>query len=199
MQRMNKTDIMHTLKDVGAILEGHFILSSGLHTDCYIQCALLFQKPALAEKLCRELAARIPPLESGTCVVSPALGGVILGYELARHLGGDALFVERVQGQFALRRSFFIEPGQPCLVAEDVVTTGKSTREAMAVVEQAGGRVVGVACLVNRSGQMCPFAPLPCTSLLEWQLNTYMQDSLPESLARMPAVKPGSRPSCSPV
>jgi orotate phosphoribosyltransferase len=180
------------MKAAGALLEGHFKLSSGLHSPRYLQCALYLSEPAHAEAAGRQLAAR---LKSGGAqvVVAPALGGVIIGHEAARALGVRCLFTERAEGTMQLRRGFAIEAGERALVVEDVVTTGGSTREVMDVIKQAGGVVVGVGAIVNRSGIENPFAPLPFKALLAVDVPTYQPDACPLCKAGIPITKPGSR------
>jgi orotate phosphoribosyltransferase len=179
---------------VGALLDGHFRLSSGLHSSRYLQCALYLADPARAEAAGRQLAARLKNA-AAQVVVAPALGGVIIGYEVAYALEDvPFFFTERNEGAMALRRGFRIEPGARVLVVEDVVTTGKSTREVMDVVTQQRGTVVGVAAIVNRSGQENPFSPLPFTALLTVEVPTYPPESCPLCGAGAPLTKPGSRP-----
>src|SRR5437764_5294072 len=151
---MTDDEILAEFRAADALLEGHFILSSGLRSPRYLQCARVLMDPARAERLARALAARIPAevREAIDVVVSPAMGGVIIGHEMGRALGRAAMFLERPQGVFELRRGFRLEPGERVLLVEDVVTTGLSSREAIAAVEKAGGRVVGAASLVDRSG-----------------------------------------------
>ena len=184
-----------TLDDMtaaGALLDGHFRLSSGLHSPRYLQCALFLADPARAEAAGRQLAARLK--NCGVQVVAaPALGGVIIGHEVARALGVTFLFTERADGAMQLRRGFAIDPGDRVIVVEDVVTTGGSTREVMDVVRQHGGTVVGVGSMVNRSGSENPFAPLPYTALLTVDVPTYQPDACPLCQAGLPVVKPGSR------
>lgn len=184
-----------TLEDMthaGAYLEGHFRLSSGLHSPRYLQCALYLAEPARAEAAGRQLAARLKA-QAVQAVVSPALGGVIIGHEVARALGVPFLFTERTEGAMALRRGFTVEPGWRVLVVEDVVTTGGSTREVMDLVRKQGGVVVGVGSIVNRSGQENPFAPLPFSALLAVEVPTWPAEACPLCAAGQPVVKPGSR------
>jgi orotate phosphoribosyltransferase len=157
-ERMTESQIRTILRDSGALLEGHFILSSGLHSDRYVQCALVLQFPRLAEQFCSELAAQLRHLKP-SAVGAPALGGVIVAHEVARALGVRAFFTERRQGIMALRRGFSLEAGEPVLVVEDVITTGGSTRETMSCVEQSGGRVVGAGALIDRSTGKSPHPP----------------------------------------
>jgi orotate phosphoribosyltransferase len=187
---MTKQEILKILRDHSALLEGHFILSSGLHSDRYIQCALVLQHPKVAERLGTELAAKLGHL-GARVVAAPALGGVIVAHEVARALGVRAIFTERQNGVMALRRGFHLEPGEPALVVEDVITTGGSTRETMACVEQAGGNVVGAGALVDRSGGA--ELGLPKASLLTIKVQNYDPKDCPLCKSGTPAVKPGSR------
>ena len=186
-----------TLDDMmaaGALLEGHFKLSSGRHSSRYLQCALYLADPARAEAAGRQLAARLKNA-AAQLVVAPALGGVIIGHEVARALADvPFFFAERADGVMTLRRGFRIEPGCRVLVVEDVVTTGGSTREVMDVVSQQGGVVVGAGAIVNRSGQENPFAPLPFTALLSVDVPSYPPEACPLCASGVPVAKPGSRP-----
>lgn len=184
--------VLDEFRAAGALLEGHFLLSSGLHSPVYLQCARVLMDPARAERLIAGLAAQLRETRVDL-VVAPAMGGILVGYELARQLGRPNLFTERVDGRFELRRGFAIDPGARCVIAEDVVTTGLSTRECIACVEQHGGRVVAAACLVDRSGGRAAL-PVPLHSLVQLDLPTYRADELPEALRAIPAIKPGSRP-----
>jgi orotate phosphoribosyltransferase len=187
--------VVQLLRDCGALLEGHFLLSSGLHSPYYLQCARLLMDPRRAERVCAALRARLaedlPDLAFDT-IVAPALGGVVLGYELARQCATSALFVERVEGRFALRRGFSLGPDARALIAEDVVTTGLSTRECIACVRTTGARVVAAACLIDRS--VGPVGlDVPMVALARLELPVYPADRLPPELAALPATKPGSR------
>jgi orotate phosphoribosyltransferase len=202
---MRAEEVTAILESVGAIRQGHFELSSGLHSDTYVQCALVLQHPKLAEKLGAELAAEFAGLRIDA-VVSPALGGVILGHEVARALGRahtavagapgtgiPAIFVERDRsGRMTLRRGFSIEPGASVLVVEDVWTTGGSTFETIRVVEEAGGRVVAAGALIDRSQGRLEL-PVQTESLLQLDIKSYEADSCPLCRAGGVAVKPGSR------
>jgi orotate phosphoribosyltransferase len=184
-----------TLEDmaaVGAYLEGHFRLSSGLHSPRYLQCALYLMEPARAEAAGRQLGARLRA-SAAQLVASPALGGVVIGHEVARALGVPFVFTERQDGAMTLRRGFSIEPGTRVLVVEDVVTTGGSTREVMDVVRARGGVIVGVGAIVDRSGSENPFAPLAFASLLTVEVPTYPPESCPLCASGQPLIKPGSR------
>jgi orotate phosphoribosyltransferase len=191
---MTDEDVLAEFRAADALLDGHFILSSGLRSATYLQCARVLMDPRRAQRLCAELASRLPPaVHAGvSAVVSPAMGGVICGYEMARALGVSAMFVERPGGTFELRRGFALEPGQKVLMMEDVVTTGLSSREAIKAIEAEGGRVIAAACLVDRSNGKADIG-VPLVSLVRLDVPTYEADALPESLAAIPAIKPGSR------
>ncbi|MEL6233539.1 MAG: orotate phosphoribosyltransferase [Pseudomonadota bacterium] len=190
---MTPDDIIAEFRAAEALLEGHFVLSSGLHSDTYLQCARVLMDPRRAARLCAALAARLRAggLEADLCV-SPAMGGVIVGYELARQLDLPSLFAERVEGAFTLRRGFDIPPGARVLMVEDVVTTGLSSRECIATIAAHGGQTVAAACLVDRSGGTADLG-VPLTALIEIDAPAYAADALPPALAALPAVKPGSR------
>ena len=189
---MNDRQILERFTDAGALLEGHFLLSSGLHSARYLQCALVLQDPALAGQLCSQLAAKLGDLNADI-VVGPALGGVIVAYELARALGLPGIFAERADGRMQLRRGFRIAEGRRVLLAEDVVTTGGSLKEVMAVVREEGGNVVGVASLVDRSGDRDPAFGVPFVSLLRIDVPTWSAEECPLCRDGAPLVKPGSR------
>jgi len=191
---MSDDAILAEFRAADALLEGHFILSSGLRSPRYLQCARVLMDPARAERLARELAAKIPGevRDRIDVVVSPAMGGVIIGHEMGRALGKPAMFLERPQGVFEFRRGFRIEPGQRALMVEDVVTTGLSSREAIEAVRDAGGEVVAEAALVDRSSGSADLG-VPFYPLIRIDVPTYAADALPEELASIPAVKPGSR------
>lgn len=191
MAVMSEAEVLAEFRAAGALLQGHFVLTSGLHSPFYLQCARVLMDPARAARLVSALVPKIAPLEPDL-VVAPALGGIVLGYEIARQLGKPSLFVERVEGTFTLRRGFDIPKGSRVLIAEDVITTGLSTRECMACCRAEGGEVVGAACLVDRSAGRAELGvPLICLATLD--LPTYPQHKLPPELAAIPAVKPGSR------
>ena len=175
----------------GALLEGHFRLTSGLHSPGYLQCALVLQHPRHAEALGRAIADRVRDLRA-TVVLSPALGGVVIGQEVGRALGVRAIFAERQDGTLALRRGFTLATADRVLVVEDVMTTGGSTRETIEVAKAAGGQVVGTASIVDRSGGAIRF-DVPFTALLEIALPTYEPDQCPLCAQGLPVVKPGSR------
>ena len=191
---MTDDEILAEFRDAEALLEGHFILSSGLRSPRYLQCARVLMDAGRAERLARALAAKLPGETRAAieAVVSPAMGGVIIGHEMGRALGRNAMFVERPEGVFGLRRGFRLEPGTRVLMVEDVVTTGLSSREAIAAVEAAGGTVVAEAALVDRSGGTVELG-VPFIPLIRIDVPTYAADALPPELAALPAVKPGSR------
>ena len=191
---MTDDEILAEFRAADALLEGHFILSSGLRSPRYLQCARVLMDPARAERLARELAARLPAevRDSIEAVISPAMGGVIIGHEMGRALGRPAMFLERPQGVFELRRGFRIEPGTKVLMVEDVVTTGLSSREAIEAVRAAGGEVVAEASLVDRSSGKADLG-VPFYPLIRIDVPTYEADAVPPELAAIPAVKPGSR------
>ncbi len=191
---MQDDEVLAEFRDSKALLEGHFLLSSGRHSAHYLQCARVLMDPERASRLAMALAATLPRdiRKAITKVISPAMGGVIIGHEMGRALGVEAMFVERPEGTFGLRRGFAIEPGDKVLMVEDVVTTGLSSREAIKAINLAGGKVIAAAALVDRSaGEVdlgVPFFPLIALSL-----PTYAAEELPPELAASEAVKPGSR------
>ena len=191
---MTDEDVLAEFRAADALLEGHFILSSGLRSPRYLQCARVLMNPARAARLADALAARIPASirDRLEAVVSPAMGGVIAGHEMGRALGLDAMFVERPTGTFELRRGFALTPGQTVLLMEDVVTTGLSSREAIRAVEEAGGKVIAAAALVDRSNGQADLN-VPFFPLIRLEVPTYSADALPPELAAIPAIKPGSR------
>ncbi len=189
---MDREEILQMFKDSGAMLEGHFLLSSGRHSDQYLQCALVLQYPDRAEKLARELAAVIPK-QKIDIVIGPALGGITIAYEVARQLGAMALFAERENGKMTMRRGFQIPKGAKVLVVEDVVTTGGSVMEVAALVEELGGEVVGIASIVDRSNGKVELG-YPYYSILPLDVVSYEEDECPLCKQGIPAVKPGSRP-----
>ena len=191
---MSDNQILDEFRAAGALLEGHFILSSGLRSPKYLQCARVLMEPARAERLARELASRLPKIvaDQVEAVVSPAMGGVIIGHEMGRALGKPAMFLERPEGTFELRRGFRLEPGAKVLMVEDVVTTGLSSREAIEAVRRAGGEVLAEAALVDRSSGKANLG-VPFTPLIRIDVPTYEAESVPPDLAASPAIKPGSR------
>ena len=191
---LSEQEILAEFEAAQAIMRGHFVLSSGLHSDTYLQCARVLMQATRAEKLCADLASRIraanlPPIDM---VVAPAMGGVIVGYEMGRQLGVDSVFCERENGVFTLRRGFSIPEGAKVLVVEDVVTTGKSSKETVECIRLHKGVVVAEASLIDRSGGT-HHLPFPLISLLTLDIKTYAENALPAHLQDIPAVKPGSR------
>ncbi len=191
---MQDEEVLAEFRASKALLEGHFLLSSGRHSTHYLQCARVLMDPMRASRLAAALAARIPRelRKDITKVVSPAMGGVIIGHEMGRALGVEAMFVERPTGTFELRRGFALEPGEKVLMVEDVVTTGLSGKEAMKAIAEAGGEVVAAASLVDRSGGTVDMG-VPFYPLIAINFPTYAPDELPPELAGTEAVKPGSR------
>jgi orotate phosphoribosyltransferase len=191
---MDEAEILAEFRAAEALLEGHFILSSGLHSPRYLQCARVLMDPARASRLASALARSLP-LEVRAeiaLVVSPAMGGIIIGHEMGRSLGLEAIFLERPSGNFELRRGFRIEPGQKALLVEDVVTTGLSSREAIRAVAAAGGEVVAAAALVDRSNGLADLG-VPFFPLIRLDVPVYEPEAIPADLAALPAEKPGSR------
>jgi len=188
---MTRDDVLDLFRRSGALLEGHFRLTSGLHSPGYLQCALVLAQPQSAEALGRALADRVRGARA-TVVLSPAIGGIVIGHEVARALGVRALFAERQDGSLMLRRGFTLSDSDRVLVVEDVLTTGGSTRETMDVAKAAGTQVVGAASIVNRSGGTVKF-DVPLESLLEYSLPTYEPEKCPLCAKGLPVVKPGSR------
>lgn len=193
---MTEQQIFELFRQHEALLEGHFILSSGLHSDRYIQCALVLQHPRAAEQLGAALAEKFRAL-SPAVVVAPALGGVLVAHEAARALGVRALFTERQDGVMSLRRGFRLAPGEPALVVEDVMTTGLSTRETMDCVRQAGARVIAAGALIDRSGGAADLG-VPKEALVTLSVKNYDPSECPLCKAGVPAVKPGSRSKPAP-
>jgi orotate phosphoribosyltransferase len=188
---MTRDELLDLFRRSGALLDGHFRLTSGLHSSGYLQCALVLQHPQSAESLGRALADRVAALRA-TAVLSPALGGIVIGHEVARALNVRALFAERQDGQLMLRRGFTLSERDRVLVVEDVLTTGGSTKETMEVAKAAGAQVVGAASIVDRSGGTAGF-DVPFHALLEITLPTYEPDKCPLCAQGLPVVKPGSR------
>lgn len=188
---MTDQDVLQIFRDTGALLEGHFILRSGLHSRQYFQCALALQHMPTVEKLGAELAAKLRHLRPAT-VVSPAMGGLVLGQEIARQLGVRFIFVEKEEGKLALRRGFKIAPGERILVVEDVVTKGGRVQETIDIVRAHRGEIVGIAMAVDRSGGAVNFG-VPTFNLLKLHVQTFEPDKLPPDLAAIPTSKPGSK------
>jgi len=191
---MTDDEILDEFRAARALLEGHFILSSGLRSPRYLQCARVLMEPKRASRLAEALVGRIPPemRRDIDAVVAPAMGGVIIGHEMGRALDVPAMFVERPTGSFELRRGFALEPGTRVLMVEDVVTTGLSSCEAIAAIEAAGGKVIAGAALVDRSNGTADLG-VPFYPLIRLDVPSYAPDALPPALAAIPAVKPGSR------
>jgi orotate phosphoribosyltransferase len=191
---MREDEILAEFRAADALLEGHFVLSSGLHSPRYLQCARVLMDPARASRLASALAHSLP-LEvraEVSIIVSPAMGGIIIGHEMGRSLGLEAIFLERPGGTFELRRGFRIAPGQKALLVEDVVTTGLSSREAIEAVKAAGGEIVAAAALVDRSNGLADLG-VPFFPLIRLDVPVYEPQALPPELAALPAEKPGSR------
>lgn len=191
---MQDEDVLAEFRASKALLEGHFLLSSGRHSAHYLQCARVLMDPMRASRLAAAIAATIPRdlRKDITKVVAPAMGGVIIGHEMGRALGVEAMFVERPEGTFELRRGFSLEPGDKVLMVEDVVTTGLSSREAIKAIEEAGGEVIAAAALIDRSAGSVDLG-VPFFPLIAINFPTYAPDELPPELAATEAVKPGSR------
>ena len=189
---MTDEEVLAEFRAADALLEGHFILSSGLRSSRYLQCARVLADPKRGSRLAGALAARLPAGLAIDIVVSPAMGGVIAGHEMGRALGVEAVFLERPEGVFELRRGFRLTPGQRVLMMEDVVTTGLSSREAIAAIHRAGGVVVAAGALVDRSDGTAELG-VPFFPLIRLSVPTYAADALPPELAAIPAIKPGSR------
>jgi len=190
---MTESEVLDEFRAANALLEGHFVLSSGLHSPVFFQKAFIFMDPVRTERLCKALAAKITArFGKIDVVVSPAVGAIIPGYETARHLGARALFVEREAGEFQLRRGFRIEPGEKVVMVEDVVTTGLSSRECLAAIRNHPGDLVGAACLIDRSGGTADVGA-PLVALASVTAPSYPADALPPELAALPIQKPGSR------
>ncbi|HEY3695076.1 orotate phosphoribosyltransferase [Phenylobacterium sp.] len=190
---MNTEDVLDEFRAAGALREGHFVLSSGLHSGVFLQKNLVFQHPDRTERLCRALAGKIRAQvgEVDLCI-SPAVGGVIPGYETARQLGVPSMYVEREGGAFKLRRAFAIPPGARIAMVEDIVTTGLSSRECVAAIRAIGGNVVCAACIVDRSGGRAEIG-VPLVALARLDVPAYPADALPPELAAIPIEDPGSR------
>jgi orotate phosphoribosyltransferase len=191
---LSENQIMNEFLAAEAILKGHFILTSGLRSDTYVQCARVLMNPARAGRLCEELARRVKETikEKIDLVVAPAMGGVVVGYEMGRQLNVDSIFCERVEGKFVLRRGFHIPQGAKILLVEDVVTTAKSSLETVDCIKDYGGEVVAEASLIDR-GEGASILPFPLISLIKLSVPTYQPDALPAHLKDIPAIKPGSR------
>jgi orotate phosphoribosyltransferase len=191
---LSHDQVLNEFRAAGALLEGHFVLSSGLHSSRYLQCARVLMDPARAARLCAALAKAVLDAKLGPIdlVVSPAMGGVVVGYEMARQLAVPSIFFERVDGKLELRRGFDIAEGARVLMVEDIVTTGLSSRECIDGITALGGVTVAAACLINRSGGKADVG-VPLFALTSLDVPTYAADALPPELAAVPAYKPGSR------
>lgn len=188
---MTEAEVLQVFQDTGALLNGHFVLRSGLHSRQFFQCALALQQMPIVERLGEALAQKVRPLGAVT-VVSPAMGGLVLGQEVARQLGIRFIFVEKEEGKLALRRGFKIAPDEKILIVEDVVTKGGRVQETIDIVRANRGQIVGIAMAVDRSNGAVSFG-VPTFSLLAMQVETFEADKLPPDLAATPAVKPGSK------
>ena len=192
---MKDEDILNYFKKSGALLEGHFILSSGFHSAMYLQCAKIFMDPKKSEYLCEILANKIKEninLDKIDIVLSPAIGGIIIGYVISKKINKKSIFLQRVEGTFTLRRGFKFSPGTRVLIIEDVITTGKSSNECISYVEYHGGKVIGIACLVDRTSNVT-FSKLGIISLLRLSIPIYSPNEIPDKLLEIKPIKPGSR------
>jgi orotate phosphoribosyltransferase len=190
---MTSDDVLDEFRGAGALREGHFVLSSGLHSPVFLQKNLVFMDTARCARLCKALAEKITAAVGPVDVaISPAVGGIIPGYETARWLGVPSMYVEREGGTFKLRRGFHVEPGQRVVMVEDIVTTGLSSRECIAAIQAAGGEVVAAACIVDRSGGRADVG-VPLVALATLDVPAYAADALPPELAALPVEDPGSR------
>ncbi len=190
---MNTEAVLDEFRACGALREGHFVLSSGLHSPVFLQKNLVFAQPDRCERLCRALAEKIvTQVGQPDVAISPAVGGIIPGYETARHLGVQSFYVEREGGAFKLRRGFHIEPGAKVVMVEDIVTTGLSSRECIEAIRAAGGEVIAAACIVDRSGGRADVG-VPLVALATLDVPAYEADKLPPELAAIPVQDPGSR------
>lgn len=191
---MRRDQVLKEFREAGALLEGHFLLSSGRHSDRFLQCAKVLMDPKRSARLCKALAQKVTTeiTKDIDLVVSPAMGGVIVGYEVARQLGVPAIFFERVEGEFALRRGFTIPKRARCLMVEDIVTTGLSSKECIGAIRREGGSVVGGACLIDRSGGKARIGT-KLVSLAALNVQSWAAADIPPHLKAIEAVKPGSR------
>ncbi|KUO57945.1 MAG: orotate phosphoribosyltransferase [Gracilibacter sp. BRH_c7a] len=191
-KNLSQDEILQIFKDTGALLQGHFLLTSGKHSAQYMQCAQVLQYPIKAEALCKELAVKFENFEIDT-VIAPAVGGIVVAYEVGRALGVKAIFTERQNGEMTLRRGFELAPGEKVLVVEDVITTGGSVKEVIKVVKEVGAIPVGVGVLVDRSGGKAEFEGLRLNSLIQMNIEVFEPDNCPLCAKGLPAEKPGSR------
>ena len=182
------------LKETNALIEGHFILSSGLHSSTYVQCAQLLSKPTSASKVCVSLAEKIKSsFKNFDLVLSPAMGGIVIGYEIGKLLNKETIFAERVNGEFKLRRDFIIKKSNKVLIVEDVITTGKSSLECSKLVSEAGASIIGYACIIDRLNKDQNIIKDNIVSQIKLNIPTYTKDKLPEKLSSIKPIKPGSR------
>jgi orotate phosphoribosyltransferase len=184
--------ILETFEKTGALLHGHFVLSSGLHSRQYFQCAMVLQHTEIAAQICADLAAKLAGVPCDA-IISPAMGGIIVGQEVGRNLGKRHIFAEKQDGKLVLRRGFKIAPGERFIVAEDVVTRGTKVQETIEIVKHLGGKVVAVGCMVDRSGDQTPDFGCKFVSLVKLSVETFEPDKLPPELAAMPVDRPGSK------
>ena len=184
------------LKKHNAFLEGHFILSSGLHSKYYIQCAKIFENPKLATKFCQYLVKKIKKnidIKKIDVIVAPAMGGLLIGYEIARQLNKKTIFCERVENKFQFRRNFSLNKNDRVLVVEDVITTGKSSLETYEIIKKTGAEIIAEVCLIKRDSKLKTLSNVPIISLIDLEFKTYQENNLLEELKKIPATKPGSR------
>lgn len=191
-KNLSQDEILQIFKDTGALLQGHFLLTSGKHSAQYMQCAQVLQYPAKAEALCKELAVKFEEFEIDT-VIAPAVGGIVVAHDVGRALEVKAIFTERQNGEMTLRRGFELALGEKVLVVEDVITTGGSVKEVIKVVKEAGAIPVGVGVLVDRSGGKADFGGLPLHSLIQMNIEVFEPENCPLCAQGLPAEKPGSR------
>jgi orotate phosphoribosyltransferase len=184
--------ILQTFEKTGALLHGHFVLSSGLHSGQYFQCALVLQHTEIAAQICADLAAKLAGVPCDA-IISPAMGGIIVGQEVGRNLGKRHIFAEKQDGKLVLRRGFKVAPGERFIVAEDVVTRGTKVQETIEIVKGLGGKVVAVGCMVDRSGDRTPDFGCKFVSLVKLSVETFEPDKLPPELAAIPVDRPGSK------
>ena len=187
-------DSLKVLKKTKALLEGHFILSSGLHSDKYVQCAKLLSHPSKASKICSSLSKKISKsFKSIDLVLSPAVGGIVIGYEIAKRLNCESIFCERVNGKFKLRRGFYIKKNSKVLIVEDVITTGKSSLECAKLARRSKAKILGFACIINRSDKKNLKIKSKIVSQVKIEIPTYKKNKLPTSLKKITITVPGSR------
>jgi len=187
----NDEMVLDTLRESGALLEGHFLLSSGRHSDRYCQCARLLQYPDKAEKVLKIVAEKLKEVDFDL-IVGPAMGGIVVAYEVARQTKKPGIFAERVEGEMTIRRGFEIKEGQKVIISEDVITTGKSSLEVAKVIEEMGAEVVGLCCIVDRRAEGIEF-PYPIFSAIKLEIKSYEKETCPMCKEGIPYIKPGSR------